>query len=159
MCPLDMSLGVLERWVRANLICWCKWVSFAAAGRVPRQRQDRALARPLVTTPSCLLTLEGRVSVHRLPASNLLTCSQRPTNFSWKKTLGKKNFGPKRHTSSCQPILFSPAYFMYVNLLHNSGSCHKRQKPQAPTSQALIRNHQTREVANAKGLNRNTNLT
>ena len=35
-----------------------------------------------------------------------------------------------------------------------SGSCHKRQKPQAP-----IRNRQTRKVANAKGLNRNTNLT
>ena len=40
-----------------------------------------------------------------------------------------------------------------------SGSCHKRQKPQAPTPQAPIRNRQTRKVANAKGLNRNTNLT
>jgi len=39
------------------------------------------------------------------------------------------------------------------------GSCHKRQKPQAPTQQAPIRNRQTRKVANAKGLNRNTNLT
>jgi len=38
------------------------------------------------------------------------------------------------------------------------GSWHKRQKPQAPTSQAPIRNRQTRKVANAKGLNRNTNL-
>jgi len=38
------------------------------------------------------------------------------------------------------------------------GSCHKRQKPQAPTPQAPIRNRQTRKVANAKGLNRNTNL-
>jgi len=35
----------------------------------------------------------------------------------------------------------------------------KRQKPQAPTPQAPIRNRQTRKVANAKGLNRNTNLT
>ena len=43
-----------------------------------------------------------------------------------------------------------------VNL---SGSCHKRQKPQAPTPQAPIRNPQTRKVANAKGLNRSTNLT
>jgi len=34
------------------------------------------------------------------------------------------------------------------------GSRHKRQKPQAP-----IRNRQTRKVTNAKGLNRNTNLT
>jgi len=39
------------------------------------------------------------------------------------------------------------------------GSCHKRQKPQAPTPLAPIRNRQTRKVANAKGLNRNTNLT
>jgi len=39
------------------------------------------------------------------------------------------------------------------------GSCHKRQKPQAPTPQAPIRNRETRKVANAKGLNRNTNLT
>jgi len=38
-------------------------------------------------------------------------------------------------------------------------SCHKRQKPQAPTPQAPIRNRQTRKVANVKGLNRNTNLT
>jgi len=34
------------------------------------------------------------------------------------------------------------------------GSCHNRQKPRAP-----IRNRLTRKVANAKGLNRNTNLT
>jgi len=39
------------------------------------------------------------------------------------------------------------------------GRCHKRQKPQAPTPQAPVRNRQTRKVANAKGLNRNTNLT
>jgi len=38
------------------------------------------------------------------------------------------------------------------------GSCHKRQKLQAPTPQAPIRNCQTRKVANAKGLNHNTNL-
>jgi len=33
------------------------------------------------------------------------------------------------------------------------------KKPQAPTPQAPIRNRQTGKVANAKGLNRNTNLT
>jgi len=38
-------------------------------------------------------------------------------------------------------------------------SCHKRQKPQAPTPQAPNPNRQTRRVANAKGLNRNTNRT
>ena len=47
-----------------------------------------------------------------------------------------------------------------INLLNLfSGSCHKRQKPQAPTPQAPIRYRQTRKVANAKGLSRNTNLT
>jgi len=40
-----------------------------------------------------------------------------------------------------------------------TGSCHKRHKPQAPTPKAPIRNRQTRKVANAKGLNGNTNLT
>jgi len=39
------------------------------------------------------------------------------------------------------------------------GSCHKRQKPHAPTPQAPIRDRQMRKVANAKDLNRNTNLT
>jgi len=33
------------------------------------------------------------------------------------------------------------------------------KNPQAQTPQAQIRNRQTRKVANAKGLNRNTNLT
>jgi len=40
-----------------------------------------------------------------------------------------------------------------------TGSCHKRQKPQAPTPQAPIRSCQTRKVANAKVHNRYTNLT
>jgi len=40
-----------------------------------------------------------------------------------------------------------------------TGSGHKRQKPQAPTPQAPIRKRQTRKVAIAKVLNRNTNLT
>jgi len=44
------------------------------------------------------------------------------------------------------------------NLAKITGSCHKRQKPQAPTPQAPIRNRQTRKVTNAKGVNRN-NLT
>jgi len=45
-----------------------------------------------------------------------------------------------------------------VGFIRASGSCHKRQKPQAPTPQAPIPNSQTRKVANAKGLNRNTNI-
>jgi len=47
----------------------------------------------------------------------------------------------------------------YKASIFKGGSCHKRQKTQASTPQAPIRNHQTRKVANAKGLNRNTNLT
>jgi len=46
-----------------------------------------------------------------------------------------------------------------LSLICQRGSCHKRQKTQAPTPQALIRNRQKRKVANAKGLNRNTNLS
>jgi len=56
---------------------------------------------------------------------------------------------------SCYPRS-SPAG---IDVLSNWGSCHKRQKPQAPTPQAPIRNRQMRKDANAKGLNRNTNLT
>jgi len=40
----------------------------------------------------------------------------------------------------------------FVTGLFDKGSCHKCQKPQAPTLQAPIRNRQTRKVANAKGL-------
>jgi len=43
-------------------------------------------------------------------------------------------------------------------LVVKEGSCYKRQKSQALTPQAPIRNRQTRKVANAKGLNRNNNL-
>jgi len=46
------------------------------------------------------------------------------------------------------------ALFLHPEQLKTLGSCHKRQKPQAPTPQVLIRNRQTREVANAKGINR-----
>jgi len=44
-------------------------------------------------------------------------------------------------------------------VLEKLGSCHKRQKPQASTPRMPIRNRQTRKVANAKVLNRNTKLT
>jgi len=56
-------------------------------------------------------------------------------------------------------LLFFYKDIRIIVLIFFSGSCHKRQKPQAPTPQAPIRNRQTRKVANAKGLNRNTNLT
>ena len=57
--------------------------------------------------------------------------------------------GATHQTLKCNLICTSPRW----------GSCHKRQKPQAPTPQEPIRNRQMRKVANAKGLNRNTNLT
>jgi len=40
-----------------------------------------------------------------------------------------------------------------------SAKTRKRQKSQAPTLQTPVRNRQTRKVANAKVLNRSTNLT
>jgi len=46
-----------------------------------------------------------------------------------------------------------------IYILSILGSCHKRQKAQAPTPQAPIRCRQTRKVTNAKVRNRNTNLT
>jgi len=55
-------------------------------------------------------------------------------------------------------LFLNPGVSTYV-VYRVSGSCHKRQKPQAPTPQAPLRNRQTRKVANAKGLHRNTNLT
>ena len=66
-------------------------------------------------------------------------------------------------TKSLPPIFLNLAWVQenstesYTKL--KTGSCQKRQKPQAPTSQAPIRNRQTRKDANAKGLNRNTNIT
>jgi len=50
-------------------------------------------------------------------------------------------------------------YFFYLSSTFLLGSCHKRQKAQAPTPQAPIRNRQTRKVANAKLHNSYTNLT
>jgi len=47
----------------------------------------------------------------------------------------------------------APAWF-HQHKFTLSGSCHMRQKAQAP-----VRNRQTRKVANAKVLNRNTYLT
>ena len=58
-------------------------------------------------------------------------------------------YNPRRNPAKSTPVLDEV----------KTGSCHKRQKPQAPTPQAPIRNRQTRKVANAKVLNRNTNLT
>ena len=53
--------------------------------------------------------------------------------------------------------LSTSPYLQISNTVELLGSCHKRQKPQAPTPQAP--NRQTGKFANAKGINRNTNLT
>ena len=63
-------------------------------------------------------------------------------------------FVQEKKSSSKILILFCWNFFFSTRTKVRAGSCHKRQKPQAP-----IRNRQTRKVANAKGLNRNTNLT
>jgi len=60
---------------------------------------------------------------------------------------------PQTKYASSDPHLHSQYQRFYL------GGCHKRQKPQAPTPLAPIRNRQTRKVAKAKDLNRNTNLT
>jgi len=60
---------------------------------------------------------------------------------------GGDNQEQEGHAFHIQRPIFG--YYLLVE-----GGSHKRQKPQAP-----IRNRQTRKVANAKGLNRNTNLT
>jgi len=63
---------------------------------------------------------------------------------------------------ACPPKAKNSEFVFQLEALHSrflTGSCHKRQKPQAPTPQAPIRNRQTKKVANAKILNRNINLT
>jgi len=72
-----------------------------------------------------------------------------PMHFKWEVTWTHGN----------QPNTFWLVTTSLVICMDESGSCHKRQIPQARTPQAPIRNRQTRKVANAKGLNRNTNLT
>jgi len=69
----------------------------------------------------------------------------------------EKSFKPSKKLQDCN-VKFSALHFLGLELFL-AGSCYKRQNPQAPTPQAQIRNRQTRKVANAKGLNRNTNLT
>jgi len=78
---------------------------------------------------------------------------------------GDKNSRNPHHRHLHEQNIDGPLHKKWPNYMVNSslscierGSCHKRQKPQAPTPQATIRNRQTRKVANAKGLNRNTNL-
>jgi len=61
--------------------------------------------------------------------------------------------------TECVGLLRHPADIQKNLRVAYEGGCHKRQKPQAPTTQTPIRNRHTRKDANAKVLNRNTNLT
>ena len=54
-------------------------------------------------------------------------------------------------------LMTATPFVLVENLI--LGICHKRQKPQASTPQARIRNHQTIKVANAKVRNRYTDQT
>jgi len=85
-------------------------------------------------------------------AHNGMVCYQHDSTSS----LCSFSQGP---TISSQGLLVDDVVGAAPKNMEESGSCHKRQKPQAPTPQAPIRNRQTRKVVNAKGLDRNTNLT
>jgi len=88
----------------------------------------------------------------------------------WTKLAIRLAYGPvqsgfERISSPQITRLCDPGNSPLIALqISKPGSCHKRQKPQAPTPQAPtpqapILNRQTRKFANDKGLNRNTNLT
>jgi len=76
----------------------------------------------------------------------------------WKHKLSSAHINKKKSQFMSAENLFGRDAWKTVSRFWK-GSCHKVQKPQAPTPQAPIRNRQSRKVANAKGLNRNTNLT
>jgi len=83
---------------------------------------------------------------------SIARCSAQKKKKNEKEKKKLREHSKKRPT--IEYVVFkSPQIFICL------GSCNKRHKPQAPTPQAPIRNRQTRKVANAKGLHRNTNLT
>jgi len=84
-----------------------------------------------------------------LALSNAPTNSNRPFAQSTTK-ISSKELPEKNRTLE---ITFQGS------TMRGTGSCHKRQKTQAPTPQEPIRNRQTRKVANAKVRNSCTNLT
>jgi len=58
------------------------------------------------------------------------------------------------HVYQCKLAINSPGLHVVTVMWFTMGSCHKRQKPQAPTPQAPIRNRKTRKVASAQVYNR-----
>ena len=100
----------------------------------------------------------GNGAVDLLPL--LLSRSRRREPLRPPQLLQPNLTGPGRH-QLLDPLRTSQVkdlFGKYLPLTTRS-SCHKRQKPQAPTPQVPIRNRQTRKVANAKVRNRCTNLT
>jgi len=64
-----------------------------------------------------------------------------------------------RTSSHSSEKMFHHLVYEFERVKSDGYSCHKRQKAQAPTPQAPIRNCKTRKVTNAKVQNRYTNLT
>jgi len=68
---------------------------------------------------------------------------------------GQQDVSPAKYTKVREFLhVFIANLKVSTSYMLFSGSCHKRQKPQAP-----IRKRQTIKVSNAKVLHRNTNLT
>jgi len=108
-----------------------------------------------IPSESTATYLEPRVLSEKFEStivSNLIESYRYDNDYRYDQCIDNYSYS-HRDWKKCVPrndvseTLFSP------------GSCHNRQKPQAPTPQAPIRNRQTRKIANAKGLNRNTNFT
>ena len=76
-----------------------------------------------------------------------------------KNTVAVELYFRGEKTAKVRPFAPLKSPLTSLKTTSKTGSCHKRQKPQAPTQHAPIRNRQTRKVANAKDLNRNTNPT
>jgi len=132
--------------------------AFGASRRLARKRAPR---RPKARLATQTRPVDNHVD-NQLPGS----LTDRRTDVA--RPAGRTHW-PRRRRSMRTPLLFqdipqhlkvkeSQNFLMTFKRVF-PGSCPKRQKPLVPTPQAPIRNRQTRKVANAKGLHRNTNLT
>jgi len=111
----------------------------------------------------CFEFVQAAISLTEFRQPNL--CLYQPKNSKSNYGIKKKSAFGKRKNDHTE---FSVTFQKKNSTAKNKSSCtnikflgsgHKRQKPRALTPQAPIRNSHTRKVANAKGLNRNTNLT
>jgi len=132
--------------VRFKFILWADiFISVYCAGNsVQNQvkcRNKKFICFINYTSLGTLTIVQNGTLIHSFLFSMRIELSQNGKKFIWRKPL------------KCAPR-WSNKIICASFITEKMGSCHKRQKPQAP-----IRNRQTRKVANAKGLNRNTNLT